>query len=178
MSAEPEFRVWLEAKFMGAPVSNPIEHAKKTVKVAGVWTGSQLTPFEKKDWAKLGLPWTAFESKTRAAASEDFQKFQISFKRDNRKVIEFAELNSNEGLVCSGVLAGELGEKFEDTLGEGLLLAVPSRFRAFLFPKLGSDVSKYSDLVWSAYRETAYPVSVELFEWNKGNIRAIGVFDP
>ena len=163
---------------MGASVSCPIENAQKTVKVAGVWNGSQLTPFAKKDWAKLGLQWMAFETKTRAAASEDFQKLQISFKRDKRKVIEYAELNSEEGRVCSGVLASELGEKFEDTLGDVLLVAVPSRFRAFLFPKLGSDVSKYSDLVWSAYRETSYPVSVELFEWDKGKLRAIGLFEP
>ena len=93
-------------------------------------------------------------------------------------VIEYAELSSAEGLVSSAVLAPEFGERFEDTLGEVLLLAVPSRSRAFVFPQLASDVSRYSNLVWNAYRETAYPVSVELFEWRKGVLRAVGLFEP
>jgi hypothetical protein len=177
-AAEPAFRVWLEAKFMGAPISETIQNAQKTVKAAGVWDGNQLAALTKKDWSKLDLKWLEFGKIARTAASADFQKLQVSFKRDRRMVIEYAELFSSDGLVSSAVLAPEMGVKFEDTLGEVLLFAVPSRSRAFVFPQLGSDVSKYSALVWDAYRETAYPVSVELFEWRKGTIRAVGLFEP
>jgi hypothetical protein len=175
-AAEPELRVWLEAKFMGGPVSELRENAQKTVTVAGFWDGNQLAPFSKKDWSKLDVKWPAFEKKAQSSASADFQKMKVSFKRDRRMVIEYAELFSPEGLVSSAVLAPEIGERFGDTLGEVLLFAVPSRSRAFVFPQLGSDVSKYSGLVWDAYRETSFPVSVELFEWRRGSIRAVGLF--
>lgn len=177
-ASELEFRVWLEAKFMGAPISSTLENAQKTLKVAGVWDGNGLAAFTKKEWSKLGLNWTEVENKARKTASDDFRKLTISFKRDRRMVVEYAELFSSEGLVSSGVLAAEMGERFADTLGDDLLFVVPSRYRAFVFPKLGPDVSKFSGLVWSAYRENSYPVSVELFEWRKGNIRAVGLFEP
>jgi len=163
---------------MGSTVSVPVENARKTVKVAGVWDGGQLVPFSKKDWEKTGPSWPAFEKKAMVAASEDFKKLQISFKRDGRMVIEYAELFSVEGLVASGVLAPEMGVRFTDTLGDVLLFAVPSRHRAFVFPQLASDVSRYSGMVWEAYRESSFPVSVELFEWRKGEIKAVGLFEP
>ena len=178
LAAEPEFRVWLDAKFMGAPVFSPVENAQRTVRVAGRWDGTQLVAFTRKNLGPLNLQWPAFEAKARPANSKDFKKLQVSFKRDKRMVIEYAELFSAEGLVSSAVLAPEFGERFEDTLGEVLLLVVPSRSRAFVFPQLASDVSRYSNLVWNAYRETAYPVSVELFEWRKGVLRAVGLFEP
>jgi len=163
---------------MGAPISSSVENAQKTVKVAGVWDGNLLAALTKKEWSKLGLKWTEVENKARKTASNDFQKLTISLKRDRRMVVEYAELSSSDGLVSSGVLAAEMGERFADTLGDDLLFVVPSRYRAFVFPKLGPDVSKFSGLVWSAYRESSYPVSVELFEWRKGTIRAVGVFEP
>ena len=163
---------------MGVPVSAPFENARKTIKAAGLWDGRELSPFSKKDWAKTGLKWPEFEKRALAAASGDFRKLQIGFKRDRRKVIEYAELTSAEGLVASGVLAPELGPTFSDTLGDVLLFVVPSRNRAFVFPQLAPDVSRYSGLVWEAYRESSFPVSVELFEWRKGIIRAVGLFEP
>jgi hypothetical protein len=163
---------------MGAPISAPVENAQRTVRAAGYWDGSQLKAFDRKRWGLLRLNWPIFETKARGANSGDFQKLQVHFKRDKRMVIEYAEITSDEGLVSSGVLAPEFGEKFQETFGDVLLLAVPSRSRAFVFPQLASDVSKYSGLVWSAYRETAYPVTVELLEWKKGTLRAVGLFEP
>lgn len=163
---------------MGAPISAPIENAQRTIRAAGYWDGSQFKAFDRKLWGLLNLDWPKFESKAKRANSEDLKKLQVHFKRDKRLVIEYAEITSDEGLVSSGVLAPEFGERFEDTLGDVLLLAVPSRSRAFVFPQVASDISKYSGLVWSAYRETAYPVSVELFEWRKGAMRAVGLFEP
>ena len=163
---------------MRPPVSAPVENAQKTLKAAGIWDGNQLAAFPQKDWSKLGLQWAEFEKRASDTASADFQKIQISFMRDGKKTIEYAEMSSKEGLVSSGILAPELGEKFADTLGDVLLVAVPSRHRAFVFPRFGPDVSRFSGLVWGAYRESSYPVSVELFEWRKGTLRAIGCFEP
>ncbi len=167
----------MEAKFLAPPATAPIPNAQRTVLGAGNWNGSQLVPFTRSEWAALGATWKTVETKTRSAASEDFKKLSVKHKRDRKNVIEYVELSSPEGLVPSAILAPELGGKFADTLGEVLLFAVPSRSRAFLFPEFGTDISKFSGLIWDAYRETPYPVSVELFEWRKGTIQAVGLFE-
>ncbi len=178
MSSEAaEWRVWLDAKFLAPPASQAVPNAQKTVLAAGQWDGAQLTAFTPKEWAKLGTTWKAFEAATRAGASADFKSLEITFKRDKRNVIQYAELTSKEGLVPSAILAPELGRKFETTIGEVLLIAVPSRSKAYVFPEFGGDIAKFSDLVWDAYRETPYPVSVEVFEWRKGILKAVGSFE-
>jgi uncharacterized protein YtpQ (UPF0354 family) len=174
---EPGFRIWLEAKFLGAPVSAAVENAQRTVRAGGYWEDGKLIGYTKKEWGNLNLKWETFEKKAREKSSEDFRTLQVAYKRDNRMVIEYAELTSDDGVASSAVLAPEFGEKFEDTLGEVLLLAVPSRTRVIVFPQLGTDISRYSEMVLSAYRETSHPVSVEVFEWRKGKIRAVGVFE-
>ncbi len=152
--------------------------AESTVFAAGFWDGSQLVPFERGRWSALGLEWGAFETVARKNAAAELLGVSLRFQRDKRRVIEFAELYSEQPWVASAVLAPGLGARFADTLGEVLFVAVPSRYRAFVFPQHGRDPAQYADLVWAAYRETAYPVSVELFEWRGGRIKAVGVFEP
>jgi predicted Rdx family selenoprotein len=175
---EPAWRVWLEARFLAPAACAPVPESQGTVFAGGFWDGSQLVPFERGQWGALGLKWGDFESAARQKAGGDLAGITVRFQRDKRRVIEFAELSSEQPLVASAVLAQELGSRFADTLGEVLLLAVPSRYRAFVFPQHGRDPSQYAGMVWEAYRETAYPVSVELFEWRNGRIKAVGAFEP
>jgi hypothetical protein len=177
-AADPTWRVWLEAKFLAPAVHAPVTGAQGTVFAGGFWDGAQLVSFERSQWGALGLSWEAFEASARARAAVDLGGVSVRFERDKRRVIEFAELSSDQPLVASAVLAPSFGARFSETLGEVLLLAVPSRYRAYVFPQHGRDPSQYAGMVWAAYRETAYPVSVELFEWRKGKIQAVGVFEP
>jgi hypothetical protein len=173
----PEWRVWLEAKFMGAQVSAQVENAQRTLLAGGRLEGGQFVGVTRKEWQRTGLSWKGLEELAKAGAEADLKRVEAIFVRDNRNVIEFVELRSSQSLVASAVLAPQLGSRFADTLGEDLLVAVPSRSRAFIFPKHGLELSKYSAMVWEAYGETAYPVSVELFEWRSGTLKAVGMFE-
>ncbi len=163
---------------MAPALSAPVENAQRTVLAGGRWDGTNLVAFTRKEIEASRMQWQTLESETRIAAANDFQKVQVTYKRDQRKVIEYAELQSKEPLVASAILAPELSTTFADSLGEVLLVVVPNRNHAFIFPQLGPDVSRYSALVWNAYRESAYPVSVELFECRNGVLRAVGLFEP
>lgn len=171
-------RVWLEAKFLAPVVHATVPGAERTVLAGGFWDGSQLVPYVREQWAVKGRSWAEFEAAARLKAEEELVGVTVRFQRDRRRVIEFAELSSEHPLVASAVLAPGLGHRFSETLGEVLLLAVPSRYRAFVFPQHGGDPAQYAGMVGAAYRETAYPVSLELFEWRKGKIRAVGTFEP
>jgi len=163
---------------MGAQVSAPVENAQRTLLAGGrLEGGSRLVGVTREEWVRSGLSWQALEERSKAGAEADLKRVEVVFVRDKRRVIEFAELRSSQPVVASAVLAPRLGLMFADTLGDELLVAVPSRSRAFVFPKHGLDLSKYSAMVREAYGETAYPVSVELFEWRAGGLKAVGMFD-
>jgi hypothetical protein len=66
---------------------------------------------------------------------------------------------------------------FQETIGDSVLLVVPNRYRAFIFPRLASRYEEYTPMVFEAYRATAYPVSVEVFEVSADGMRAIGVYE-
>jgi len=74
------------------------------------------------------------------------------------------------------VLAPKFLEMFKDTLGEKVLLVVPNRFTAYVFPALASNYEEYWPMVFEAYRQTAWPVSVEVFEVSVDGFRAAGIY--
>lgn len=167
----------MEAKFLAPTAARPIENAQRTVFAGGYWDGEALVPFSKKQWAAVGADWAQLSQKAAELAVSDFKQVAVRYERNRRNVIEYAELSSALPVVASAVLAPDIGERFAFTMGEVFLIAVPNRSRAFIFPRDGFDLSRYAQLVWREYRETAYPVSMELFEWRRGVLRAAGVFE-
>jgi hypothetical protein len=158
------WRVWLEPKFMHAPVTAPIKGAKKTEIAGGLMGTDGLAVLPKAEFAALGIPWEKFTARARENAAADFAELQPRFERDAKKVIVYAALESTKPIVASAVLAPKFLESFKETLGDTVLVVVPNRFTAFVFPKLASRYGEYSPMVFRAYRETPWPVSVEVFE--------------
>jgi len=177
LAVDPDWRIWLEGRFMAPQVHSPVEGAKRSLLCAGRWDGTQLVSFTRLQWLELGMSWVQLENSTKRASAQDLAQCSVSFKRDKRQVIEYAEVRCELPLVASAVLAPEFATRFSETLGDVIQLAVPNRHKAFVFPQLGSDLSRYSDLVLNAYRDGAYPVSVELFELRNGILRCAGIFE-
>lgn len=173
---EDEWRIWLEPQFMRPAASGSVKGAERTLLAGGLWDGSELRAFSKMEWASLGVDWEQFERKARAQSTQDLARMEIRLDRDKRQVIRFAELRCREPLVASAVLAPGFVERFAEILGESVYVAVPSRYQAFVFPKLVGDPRQYAHLVLKGYRDTIYPVSLELFETFYGGLRAIGLF--
>jgi hypothetical protein len=176
-AAESEWRITLEASFLRPGVQVPVKDAKKTVLTAGVYREGEFTAFNKKEWEGFAIGWDAFEKVARANAAKDWQSQEIRLKRDRRDVVLYAEILSKNGSAGCCVFSDAFGPGFFETMGEVFLFALPSRYQCFVFPKFGGNVSAYSEMVHSAYRASAQPISVELFEWEKGQIRAVGVFE-
>jgi hypothetical protein len=75
------------------------------------------------------------------------------------------------------VLSPDFLKKFKDIFGPTILVAIPSRFTVYVFPALASEYKNYSPLVIQAYQQSAYPVSLEVFEISDAGMRAIGTFE-
>ncbi len=174
---ELQWRVFLEPRFMNPAVSVPVPGAEKTVLTAGRWDGQQLQPFTKEEWKSLKREWPDFRKQTESLAQADWSQVEVVFNRDKRGVIRCAELRCKEPLVSAAVLAPDFPSRFEDTIGEDILLVVPNRYHAFVFPNLAGSHTAYAREVQAAYRATPYPVSLELFQISGGRWRTIGVFE-
>jgi hypothetical protein len=183
LRAEPpppaSWRVFLEPKFLRPPCSGPIPGADRTVFAAGSLGESGLETMTKENFDSLKLSWPGFFEQARANADADLAALTCTYVRNKKKVIEYAELRSEQGTIPSAVLAPKFLIRFADTLGPTVVVAVPSRDLALVFPKLASRCEDYASVVFRAYRESAHPVTLELFEVTPTGTHAIGRFpDP
>ena len=170
-------RVWLEPKFQHSPVATPVTGAKATWIAAGTLRADELAGLSASAFAALGISWEQFFARARENGAADLAGLKPRYERDAKKVIVYAALESEKPVVASAVLAPKFLAMFKDTLGDKLLVVVPNRFTAFVFPRLASHYAEYAPMVFRAYRATAWPVSVEVFEVSADGWRGFGAYE-
>lgn len=173
---EADWRIFLEPKFLRAPVTSPIPSAQRTELVAGSLVGGELQALPKEVFTTLGVEWEKFAEQARQNATADLASLKPRFERNARKTIVYGALESEKPLVASAVLAPGFLDLWKDTLGEKVLVVVPNRNTAFVFPHIASDYQSYYPMVFRAYRDSAHPVSVEVFEVSKSGWTCIGIY--
>jgi hypothetical protein len=171
---EKSWRVWLEPKSSRAPVTLPIAGAERTVLCAGFLEEDGLRPLTRAEQAAMGIGMDRFAVRALENANSDLKGLQPRYERNRKRVIEYAELQSDRPIVTSAVLGLKFRQLFKDTLGEKVLVAVPNRFTAFVFPALASRYEDYGPMVRAALGTTAWPVSIEVFEVSAAGVRCVG----
>jgi hypothetical protein len=177
--AQQDQKSWhllIEPFFMHPPVYFPISGAKSTVLVPG-YLGDDGDPhyLSKKDWNAQSLTWDTF--RTRAAQNATEKKVAGQLIRDHNKVVQYATISSEDPLTATMVLSPDFLKRFKDIFGATILVAIPNRFTVFVFPSATADYKNYTQLILEAYHQSAYPVSLELFEISQDGIKAIGTFE-
>lgn len=162
---------------MRPPVANPVEGSERTLFAAGALRDDELVTFGSADFSALKMSWADFQAQARKNAAADLRTLKPRYVRNRKNVIEYAALESTHPLVASAVLAPKFLELFADTLGEKVLLVVPNRSTAYVFPALAGNHRDYWPMVFAAYRATPYPVSIEVFELSAAGLRAVGVYE-
>jgi hypothetical protein len=176
--AQQDQKTWhvlIEPSFMRPDVSFPISGARHTLLVPGYMSDGDPQYFSKKDWDAQGLTWDTFRA--RAAQNATEKKFHAELVRDTHKVVQYAAVTSDDPLTATMILSPDFLKKFKDIFGPTVLVAVPNRFTVYVFPGLASEYKEYSPLVIGAFQDSAYPVSLEVFEVSAAGIRAIGTFE-
>jgi hypothetical protein len=176
MPVDFKWRVLLEPKSMRREVVWEIPGAQRTVFAPVVVNGDDYLYPPRKILEQFGAEAADILRLAAPAATADLATLTPRYERDRLQVIQYAELRSDRPIVASAVLAPKFLDIFKDTLGEKVLLVVPSRFAAFVFPVLASNYQDYSPMVYEAYRATAWPISVEVFEVSAHGLRAVGVY--
>ncbi len=174
--AEFKWRVLLEPKSMRREVVWEIPGAQRTVFAPVVINGEEALFPPRKILDQFRVDAAAIQELAAPAAAADLATLKPRYERDRKQVIQYAELRSDRPIVASAVLAPKFLALFKDALGDKVLLVVPSRFTAFVFPVLASNYQDYWPMVFEAYRATPWPVSVEVFEVSVDGLRAVGVY--
>jgi hypothetical protein len=180
-AAEPAvdatWRLLLEPKFMHREVVFEVPHARRTVFAPAQRAGNEYLFPTRQQFAALNLDWSKVRTLAAAGADADLASLEPRYVRDGKKVIRYAELRSDRPIGASAGLSAKFLALFKDTLGDKLLVAVPNRFTAFVFAPLASNYQQYTPMVYEAYRATAFPVSVELFELSAEGLKAVGSYE-
>lgn len=179
LHAQQDPKTWhvlIEPHFMDPEVSFPISGARSTLLVPGYMSGGDPRYFSKKDWDALGLTWDAF--RLRAAQNATEKKFHAQLVRDDEtKVVQYAAIISDDPLTATMVLSPDFLKKFKDIFGPAIIVAMPNRYTVYVFPALASQYNEYAPLILGDFQNSAYPVSLEVFELSSAGIRAIGKFE-
>ena len=77
--------------------------------------------------------------------------------------------------TASCVLAPGFAEKFADTIGPDLLVALPTRNQLLVFSRQDQAFEKMGEYIISGYLGSNYPVSREIFSLENGRLRSLGV---
>lgn len=128
------------------------------------------------DADRLKIDLASVDRIARANASAELAAIEPEYVRDARGVILFARLDGPRPTVAGTVLAPDFGEKFRDTLGPDLLVAIPNRYRIYVYPALAETFNDTAELVLRDYETSGDRVSRELFRVTPEGLRAVGEF--
>lgn len=189
MADDIAWHLMVEPSFMHDPVSWPVARVKaapdgtasasedsSVVLVPARIVSGDVAPMTASEARQLRATQASVEAATIPAASKLLATLKPEYVRGENQVIEYAILQSESPFTASTVLAPEFADKFADTLGPDILIAIPNRNRLFIFPKLSPAYKSLADVVIAEFESSPNPVSKEVFQIQKGKLIAIGSY--
>jgi hypothetical protein len=122
--------------------------------------------------------WDAILKESREETSLFMATMDPLMVRDNNQVIQAAVMSSDDPRLASCILNPGFLRRFSAIFGPELIVAIPSRKKIYVFPKLANRIPEMIQMIRDDYLISPQPVSTELFELSKKGIRAIGTVDP
>lgn len=98
--------------------------------------------------------------------------------RDRHGVIQMAVITGEDPMTASCILSPGFLPRFSAVFGPELIVAVPTRNKIYVFPKLANRLSEVGTTIRDDYLGSPSPVSCELFEMTKSGLRTVGTADP
>ena len=174
--AADSWHLLIEPKFLRYQAAWPIPGSDRTVLVPARVVDDEILPLKRDEVLVLGATRTKILADAPKTASAVLATLKPRYERDDKNVIQYAILESDNPLTASAVLAPEFAAMFAETLGPDLLVAIPNRKVVFVFPKQSPAFQSVADLIFAEYQSSPNPVSREVFELKRGKLIAIGTY--
>lgn len=166
-----------EPAFMRPDFEFPIPGTKQVIVTPVLISGDDVTYLKRETLEAQGIDLDSIKALARESASAELATLEPKFVRDDAGILQFAVIDSDLPIVAPTVLAPDFIDTFRDTLGPDLLVAIPNRYRVYIFPALASRFAAAADSVLTDYALTPYPISKEVFRVTPDGIQAIGTFE-
>jgi hypothetical protein len=164
--------------FERPPIHCFLPRSKKTLLFpAHVSRHSEVTPLGS-DAGMSPEAWDRFLKESREDTSLLMATLNPLMVRDAHQVIQAAVMSSDDPRLASCILNPGFLRRFSAIFGPDLIVAIPSRTKIYVFPKLANRLPEMSQVIRDDYLISPQPVSTELFELSKKGMRAIGTVDP
>jgi hypothetical protein len=164
--------------FERPPIHCFLPRSKKTLLFpAHVSRHSEVTPLGS-DAGMSPEAWDRFLKESREDTSLLMATLNPLMVRDAHQVIQAAVMSSDDPRLASCILNPGFLRRFSAIFGPELIVAIPSRTKIYVFPKLANRLPEMSQVIRDDYLISPQPVSTELFELSKKGMRAIGTVDP
>ena len=168
----------LGGSFERPPVHAFLPGSKKTLLYpATVGSHGEITPIGGSSWM-TSSGWDRLVRNARDRSAHLFSTLEPLTIRDRKGILQMAVITGDDPLICSCILTPGFLNRFSALFGPELIVAVPTRNKVYIFPKLANRLPDMTQNIRDDYLISAMPVSTELFEISKKGIRAVGNVDP
>ena len=169
-----EFCLLIEPTYRRSELARPIEGAKQTQLVPAFEGGLEFEYYDQKKFAGKKVTWADYYRRSLNTATRILETLKPHIIRDKEKKPVCVILTSKSQLTASAMLAPGFLKKLSQDLGPSLHVVIPDRYTIYTFAK-GSDVLNINtETMIRVFRNSAYPVSLEIFEIDKEGFRVVG----
>lgn len=165
----------VEPSFMDHKMRRPIEGSQRTTLAIARVVDGEIEPLTREQKKSVHMTYDQIRAEALKTASSTLARMKPEFLRDKNGVIRHAAIESPDPLTASCVLAPEFGETFRSTLGPDLLVAIPTRNQILVFSKQDDTHLRLAETIIGNYLSSNQPVSREIFAWESGRLRSLGV---
>ena len=165
----------LEPSFMDHKMRRPIDGSQRTTLAIARVVDGEIEPLTREQKKSVHMTFDQIRAEALKTASSTLARMKPEFLRDKNGVIRHAAIESSDPLTASCVLAPEFSETFRDTLGPDLLVAIPTRNQVLVFSKQDDTHLRLAETIIGNYLSSNQPVSREIFAWESGRLRSLGV---
>jgi hypothetical protein len=162
--------------FEHPPIQRFLPGSKRTILFpARVGKANDVIPIAK---GMSPAGWDRFLKNSQESTSLLMATLNPMMVRDNHGVIQSAVISSDNPETATCILTPGFLRRFSAVFGPELIVAIPSRTKIYVFPKLANRIPEMIQTIHDDYLITPQPVSNELFELSKKGLLTIGTVDP
>jgi len=159
-------------------ISRYLQGSKRTLITPALMQKSGETQQLGAKLLKTPAEWDRFIKAARERSALQLATLNPELIRDSHGIIQMAVINSESPVTASCILASGFLEYFSTIFGPELLVAIPTRYKIYIFPKLANHLQEMTWAIRDDYLISPMPVSTEIFELSRKGLHAIGSLDP
>lgn len=173
-SEEPSPGLLLGGSFEHPPVSRFLPGSKKTILFPATLDRDGVFHPLASSGSRLSPSWDNFLKESRESSALLLATLDPAMIRDSRGVIQMAVITTENPLTASCILLPGFLKRFSAIFGPELIVAIPTRNKIYVFPKLANQLGAMAGTIRDDYLISPQPISTELFMISGKGIQAVG----